>query len=306
MSSYIIHKAVEFKAVQAKVRKELGANTVSDLADSYALQKKYDGVMAALVIAPNEQKALSRTNEVYKSVHHIERWLSNRLNAKLAKGQGFVVLGELWTQGVPQPIISGNARRHAASPDLKLVAFDMIPLADFNAGRCDIPFNERYFGLSTFLRDLQPSDPLMLAALYNPGTYGDPLKFSADLVALGGYDGAILRKPDGLWVAGNGTTGEIIKVKDEAVISVDLRVTGVTKGKGKYASMVGTIQCAYKGKTVSVSGMSDVQRKAWADEPELIVGKIVEVHALGETPGGMLREPRMKQIRFDKEQADYE
>lgn len=305
MSEYIIHKAVALKDVQAKYK--AGIQSVEDLADTHALQRKYDGVSAVIRIAPNEVKSMTRVGTVVKSVHHIERFLTNLLNWRLAKGEGFVVLGEFWMPDTAQTTINGRVMGGAAAPELKLAAFDMIPLVDFDKGESNVPFTERYFRLATFLRDLHPSDPVKLVETYNPGTYGSPQEFAQKLVAQGGYDGAILRAPDGRWHVGGGSTGEIIKVKDAATISVDLRVIGVTKGKGKYADLIGGVQCAYRdGKKVTVSGMSDKQRREWAEKPELIIGSIIEVHALGETSTGMLREPRMKSIRHDKVKADYE
>lgn len=305
MSGYIVHKPVALKDVQAKFKR--GVNSVSDLANTHILQRKYDGVSGVIVVAPNEQKSLTRVGTQIKTLHHIERFLSNRFNAKLSKGEGFVVLGEVWKPKTSQHTINGLTMRTEASPELQLMAFDMIPLVDFQRGECAIPFSERFTKLAGLLGIGEQSDPVQLAATYNPGTYGDPQEFAAKLVAEGGYDGAILRDPAGLWHVGGGSSGEIIKVKDAATISVDLRVIGTTKGAGKYAGLVGGLVCRYKdGKKVTVSGMTDAQRKEWAEKPDLIVGQIVEVHALGETNTGLLREPRMKGIRHDKAEADYE
>lgn len=305
MADYIVHKPVALKDVQAKFKK--GIESVSDLADTYFFQRKYDGVSGVLYVAPNEVKTMTRVGTVLKSLHHVERFITNRLNTKLSQGQGFVLLGEVWKNGTVQTRINGLTMRDAASPELKFVAFDIIPLNDFIKGECHIPFVDRYKTLNILLRDLHETDPVKLCETYNPGTYGDPQTFCGELVALGGYDGGILRSPVGMWRRGGGSTGEIIKVKDAATISVDLRVIGTTKGAGKYVGMVGGLQCLYRdGKKVTVSGMTDAQRLEWAEHPERIIGQIVEVHALGETSTGLLREPRMKSIRHDKVKADYE
>lgn len=305
MSGYIVHKPVALKDVQAKFKR--GITDVSQLADTYMAQRKYDGVSIVMKVAGNGIETLTRTGTRVKSLHHIEHFVGNLFRNRLNAGKGFVLFGEAWKPDTAQTTINGLVMRDAASPEIQLVVFDIVPLHEFEAGESQTPFSERYLNLHTTLRDVRTGDPIKVCETFNPGTYGDPQKFASELVQKGGYDGAILRDPNGLWRIGGGSTGEIIKVKDAATETHDLRVVGITYGKGKYANMVGGLQCTWRdGKKVTVSGMSDKQRKEWYENPELIIGQIVEVHALGETSGGMLREPRMKSIRTDKVKADYE
>lgn len=96
----------------------------------------------------------------------------------------------------------------------------------------------------------------------------------------------------------------IIKIKKG--LSVDLEVIRTYPGKGKYTDYIGGLVCRYKdGKEIRVSGMTDAQRISWTNHPEDIVGKIVQIDAMGESAKGLLREPRFKGIRYDKEEADY-
>ena len=48
-----------------------------------------------------------------------------------------------------------------------------------------------------------------------------------------------------------------------------------------------------------MSGMADTQRSEWFDNPDSIVGKVVEVQAMEVSKHGVLREPRFKGVRFD-------
>ena len=54
----------------------------------------------------------------------------------------------------------------------------------------------------------------------------------------------------------------------------------------------------------TVSGMRNAQRIEWWDNPDLIVGKIIQVDAMTYTKDGMLREPRFRSIHYDKVEAD--
>ena len=104
------------------------------------------------------------------------------------------------------------------------------------------------------------------------------------------------------WDAGVDNSGRTIKLKDK--ISVDLLCVGVTEGKGKFAGMVGSLTVLWGGKREEVNGgkLTTKERQEYFS-PEgsaAIVGKIVEVHALGITPDGKLREPVFQHVRHDK------
>ena len=50
--------------------------------------------------------------------------------------------------------------------------------------------------------------------------------------------------------------------------------------------------------------MTDADRKDWWKDNSIVVGKIVQIDAMGESAKGVLREPRFKGIRFDKKKPD--
>ena len=304
MTKYIIHKAVDFSAVKVGVRKELGAESVDDLATTHYLQRKYDGCNAIVKVTPGGFEIRSRTNEVVHSCDHIGVNAKALLAKRLERGEAFAVLGEVWRPNTAFADISGMFRRHNAEPSLQFVVFDMLTLDEFNVGRSMICFEDRYNFLYPYFRGGHALDPVRLCETYMPGSYGKPTDFATQLVSAGGYDGAILRSPYGTWTAGGGTDGEIIKVK--AAETYDLRVVGVEEGKGKYKGTLGALVCKGPKGLVKVSGMADEQRDEWWADPTKIVGQIVEVQCLGFTNMGSLREPRFKGVRFDKESADFE
>lgn len=306
MSKYLVHKAVEFSKVKVAVRRELGAESVDDLALTHYAQRKYDGCNAIVIVTPNSagDKVLSRTGEVVKSCDHIIKAVRRKLAQRLEKGQAWAVLGEVWRPDTTQNVISGEFRRHVAAPKLQFVVFDMLTFTEFENGHSQYSFAVRFDTLFPYFRGAHPTDTVQLAATYNPGSYGKPTDFCDTLVAQGGYDGLILRESSGTWTAGEGTNGEIIKVK--AAETYDLRVVGVEEGKGKYKGTLGALVCQGPKGHVKVSGMTDEQRFNWWHDPKTIIGAIVEVACLGFTPQGSLREPRFKGVRFDKESADFE
>ena len=108
-------------------------------------------------------------------------------------------------------------------------------------------------------------------------------------------------------------TADLIKVKN--TYTIDMLVTDWEYGTGKYDGMLGALHCTAiteDGKRIEAkigTGISDIQREMWADDPSLIVGKIVEVSYFSMsqssstygTKSYSLRFPRLKRVRYDKE-----
>lgn len=112
-----------------------------------------------------------------------------------------------------------------------------------------------------------------------------------------GHEGLILRSRDGLYEGKR--TYDWIKMKQEN--SADCKVVALFTGQGKYEGLVGGLVVDFEGKEVKVgSGLTDSQRAYWTEEPEDIIGKIVEVSYHEVTEYGSLRHPRLKRVRGDK------
>ena len=116
-------------------------------------------------------------------------------------------------------------------------------------------------------------------------------------------------------------TDSLLKVKP--VYSMDMRVTETIEGTGKNDGVVGSLFCeAYDQATGKKyrcnvgTGISDEQRRCWANDPSKIIGKIIEVEyfsasqdeysrSLG-TKVFALRFPRLKRVRTDKEDTSVD
>lgn len=98
-------------------------------------------------------------------------------------------------------------------------------------------------------------------------------------------------------------TSDILKVKK--MNTVDLFVTSIFEGKGKYKGTLGGVMVEYKGQSVGVgSGFSDNQRKIIWEHPDNIIGKLIEVQYFEESKdkngNPSLRFPVFKTVRLDK------
>lgn len=103
-------------------------------------------------------------------------------------------------------------------------------------------------------------------------------------------------------------------LKYKQVQFMDMEVTDVYDGTGKYAGLVGGLTCILNtddGKIITCdvgSGLSDAQRMKWAIDQSLIIGKIVQIgyHELTQREENIgtntysLRFPRLIKVRTDK------
>ena len=137
----LIQKAVEFDKLSAAMRKQY-KDEQALYAAGWWLQPKYDGVFGMAIMRAEREdcRIVTRTGEPIRSCEHI-------LDALHALGPGAidrVFLGELYSNQIPFPEISGLVRRHAASPILEFRVFDYLPIG-LETG---IPYCERYMQLS--------------------------------------------------------------------------------------------------------------------------------------------------------------
>lgn len=202
-----------------------------------------------------------------------------------------------WWPGKDQfNLISGEFRRMQVSNRLKVAVHDVLYADEFKAGHSPVPFQQRMARLGAV-----GGERWRLAERYRAGTYGCPQELCNKLVAEGGYDGLVLRDPEGTWTKGSGTTGEIVKIK--RVLSFDLRVTAIYEGVGKHAGRLGALGLDFNGQELRVgTGFTDEQREEWWRNPP--IDQIAEVEAMDYSSDGLLREPRFKGLRFDKITAD--
>lgn len=307
MAEYIVHRAVNLDKVLKKRREVLSQPGYLD--QNYLGQAKYDGcsVIFVLTVAGLDDKVLSRTGERVRSLEHMLPAMHRLFADQVMEHGGVAVLGEAWTKGESFATLSGLFRQHAPAPQLGVKVFDVLNAIEWANGLSITPYIER---LARVLRPQYRADLDWVSAAethFVPRTTGrgDTWQdWCNHLVDKGGYDGCILRDPNGGWKRGSGTTGEIIKLK--RVLSFDLRVIGWMEGKGKHAGRVGNLIVQFNDTTgLGVgTGFTDKQRQEWFDNPDLIMGQIVEIEAMDFSEDGLLREPRFKGIRFDKLETD--
>jgi hypothetical protein len=179
------------------------------------------------------------------------------------------------------------------------VVWDVIPLADFRKGRCDLAYEDRLKLLGakgTMHITVAPSDTV--ASMEEAQ---DIYRHKLD----DGEEGLVLKDPKGPW------EDKRVKhqVKMKAELEADLRVTGLVPGTGKYKGKIGSLMVESADgdvKSAVGTGLDDDER---ALDPKEFLGKIVAVkyNALitdKKTGQKSLFLPVFVEIRDDKTVAD--
>lgn len=266
---------------------------------------KYDGVYAYQICVPGDYRIFSATGMQYHSLKHIESEARVNFLGLVPR----VLIFEVHHAEYPVNIISGYCRDEKAQhPELYAILHDCIPYDDFVAGLCEIPYKDRKDKIEGIV--LGTSNIFRLPMEFELETLQGAEEIFEQLTS-NGHEGIIGRNPEGKWIGGHTRNEDLWKMKIE--LSYDLLVTHVFEGAGKYKGTLGTLGCRFRKNgvlhgdldTVICSGMTDAQRHEWWADPSKIIDKIVKVDAMTFTKNGLLREPRFKEVREDKNEADF-
>lgn len=279
-------------------------------ASEWYVFEKYDGVLAFAVADkdhPRNGEVFSRTGKKY----HMPRIERKALDLA-EEGNKVVLILELWEDGVPVNTISGRVRKSSDPyPECEAVLHDMIPTQDFLDGYCPLPFRTRWFLMSTLVPDglfIRPC--VVYSGSPNRLSEGEVRQMVDEVEAYREFgEGIVIRIEGGAWKAG-ARNEHIVKLKRDC--TYDLEVVGATEGKGKYKGLIGGLVVRFRADgnpagsviEIPVSGFSDELRQWLTENIDDVIGRIIEVQAMGVYPGGALREPRFKRFRDDKEEAD--
>ena len=111
-----------------------------------------------------------------------------------------------------------------------------------------------------------------------------------------GFEGAVIKPTDYEYKGTRSYNWMKMKPKDNK----DVIVHDVYEGKGKYKGQLGGVTVDFNGSNDVGGGFSDKQRKDYWENPELIVGKCIEVSFMELTDDGNFRHANFEGIREDK------
>jgi len=255
---------------------------------------KLDGVRA-ITILDTRNKTISMFTRNGRPLDNVLQTLEKQLwqfvdniNAK------FIMLdGELYSHKYHFQDILSQVRRTKNIVDLSDIAYWLFDCVVDN--RYSMPLEQR---LSILYNCRQTKNIRVLE--HNPLEMEEMDKVYQEAVAKG-YEGLVVKASKSPYVMSR--SNYWLKVKPEKTI--EAKVIGIEEGTGKYVNAIGALICESidslcPGVRFKVgSGLSDEQRVKWFDEPNKIIGRIVEVKIQELTKDRTPRFPVFIRVRED-------
>lgn len=192
--------------------------------------------------------------------------------------------------------------------ELKLVIFDIITTSDFESGKSKLTYRDRKAELESLRETIKQLklENVEVVEIFYEGIDQSQIWKWLDYAEQNDIEGIMLNLDTPYECK---RTKNLMKVKKFK--SCDIRCFSMEKGIGKYSNTLGAILCLYKGFPLAVgSGFTDEQRNYYWNNPQEIVGKIVEIKYKEETKnknGGLSAQfPIFQNIRLEKDEESYE
>lgn len=267
-------------------------------------QKKEDGVYCMVIRHAGEVRYYSRTGKQYYTelpstwatkVPDVDGcWIAELVNPELSLE---VLSGLVNPNRVePWPDAQGTAMLHSA-----IQFHDYITMEGFIKGVDSTPYSERW---NQVCAHVAPHNRVLSEVIHSEKEWE---QFTADMIEIG-FEGAVLKQASAHWVAGHKGWRVTKAVRG---LDVDLLCTGVILGTGKFDGLIAGLKFEWKGKQFTAGlgkgwdlEYQKVQTMAWLHDEFNVVNKIWRVTALQESSKGVLRLPKVGEMRIDKREPD--
>lgn len=258
---------------------------------------KMDGFRAVFWPKKGAPQFFTRSGRVYENQKLMEHF------SALEGVNQYVLDGELYIHGETFNNISSILRTEDIDipGNLKFIAFDCIPLKDWDKQKCAISYEERLKLLREVLND-QVADykrviDVATDKCNNPKEVKDLYKKYLDQ----GYEGLMLRNPDAEYQWKRPTLKANVIIKLKPIETYDVKIIGFFEGEGILSGTLGGVVVDFNGVKVRVgSGFSlDERQKIWNNKSKYL-DSIIEVKGMEETQDGSLRHPIFLRLRTDK------
>ena len=260
-----------------------GANHESKVTGKKLLEPKLDGVRALLIIDAEARSATiySRNGKILENFGHITKGIED--NIELFE-RSMVIDGEVVSSSFQALMKQVHRKSDAEAGDARLMAFDILPLSEFQAGKSTMGQRRRSNLLRTMKATLDKVGGIDIIPQIEVdlGTAVGEMQFkqyNKDAIE-SGFEGIMIKDIDAPYVCKR----HVAWLKQKPFIEVSLAVVAVQEGTGKNAGRLGALICEGEddGKKIRVnvgSGLTDEQRdEFWADQ-DALTGQIVEIRA---------------------------
>ena len=263
----------------------------------WAVARKWDGYRAQLILKNSGNHLLSRRgNDWIDNVPRFSKIVES-LNDTVLDGE---IISRSDSIGDAHSILGGSPE-HAAefqknNGDARMIIFDCLRFRGMDIRKLSLKERRKYLREACgFLRN--NDFPVSLEKLITE----DKTKFYRNVIREGG-EGVMAKDLSSPYLSKRSDSWRKIKEVD----TYDFIILGFTQGKGRHSKRVGAIVYGVyndQGKLLSLgksSGMTDEERDDMAQNPQKYIGKVAEFEAQEITDNWVMRFPRFKQLRLDK------
>lgn len=269
------------------------------------VQEKYDGCFCIAyrcfsnTDGQGHTKIFSRTGKQYLSMKHIAKCFDDMFNGS---GKDFIIF-EAYIPNTIQSEISGACRdTQKQHSEIIAIIHDCLSLDEYY-GKTRTSYERRYADLKK-LYSLYHYPCLQFPNSKICFNWKEIEVYASEIFDRGG-EGVVIKNMQADYAKGRRS---FTMMKYKRTITYDLKVVDMVEGTGKYKGACGALVVRFSGnRNINVGiGLTDEQRKLFWLNKNLAMGRIAEIEAMRLTASGLLREPRFKGFRDDKEVADYE
>ena len=285
------------------------ANHESKVAGKKLIEVKLDGVRVITIVRSDGRVDMfSRNGKELANFPHIAEQISSVIKQKgSSKSMDVVLDGEIMSSSFQDLMKQVHRKDNVEAGDAVLHLFDVLTLADFEAG----VYNKDQTTRSSMVKfwvetnqELLPSVTYVANELVDLDTELGQVRYkeiNAKAIA-GGYEGIMLKDP----LAPYECKRSVAWLKLKPFIEVSLEVKDVEEGTGRNVGRLGALVCSGTddGKEIYVnvgSGFSDSDRDSFWSSRDSLLEQIVEVRADAVTQNQdgtySLRFPRFKGFR---------
>ena len=301
----VVMKVLEYEKLSKKQHEEI-------VYPAY-LQKKEDGVYCLCIRVLGEPiQFYSRTGNKF----YLEGNAYTRLADQVPIVAG-VFICELTNYNCSLEVLSGLVNTNRVTPwsdaekelmsKCQLIAHDYLWIDEFTSGVSKRPYHERFDRLSKlYFNALKSRNVVRNVRVANYQEFID----QTDEWIAAGEEGGVLKMLHAGWIAGHKGWRQTKRVRG---FHKDLRCTGVVIGKGKMAGLIAGLKFKWKGKEFTAglgkgwdSETQKVHTMAWQDNEFNVVNQIWHVSGLQESSKGVVRLPKVNELRVDKAVEDTE
>lgn len=263
------------------------ANHEGKMTGSKILETKMDGVRVLTIVYPDGRvNQFSRNGKELVNFEHIKAQFASVAGGLM---QPYVFDGEVMSSSFQDLMRQVHRKSNVSATDAVLHLFDIIPLDDFQKGKCAEYQAARSGTLQNWfdtVAEKMPNVQILEQEIVDLDTAGGQARFQEiNRQAIdGGYEGIMIKDPAAPYECKRSTAW----LKMKPFIEVSLRAVAVEEGTGKNAGRMGAVlfEGEDDGKPISVSvgsGWSDDDRDAIWKLRKKVVGQIGEIRGDGFT-----------------------